>query len=367
MFQRPTLPGQWLRERRHGPALQGYALTQKPEAKPIRGTLPLPRPCYDFPIRLLYADGTKCMSIQFLADDIWHQITLTAKGRRRGTAFVAVPYFGEAGSRLLPLRAGDTLLVNASEPAVKSGQTHPLALRRLLDKGVKLYTLGRLHAKIYVFGATAFIGSANASVSSRDELKEAVVLVRDSSIARAAGAHIQGLCTTPLLRRDLDRLAGLYRPPRRPRGSKGTANSVRLAKPRVFLAQIVEAEVDTEYEKELKTGEREAKAEREESRSTIDTIWRRDLPYRTGDTVIQVFETANRKLWVYPPAKVINRKVVPRANRKMTFVYLEIPDRPRRRLATVEKRFPRKDRARLRKQGPMSEDEFRGRLMQVVG
>ncbi|MBM4023636.1 MAG: hypothetical protein FJ284_15615 [Planctomycetes bacterium] len=307
------------------------------------------------------------MSIQFLADDIWHQITLTAKGRRRGTAFVAVPYFGEAGSRLLPLRAGDTLLVNASEPAVKSGQTHPLALRRLLDKGVKLYTLGRLHAKIYVFGATAFIGSANASVSVEGRTEgggrsgEGFVYRQSSRSAHSGPLHDSASEARPRS------LAGLYRPPRRPRGSKGTANSVRLAKPRVFLAQIVEAEVDTEYEKELKTGEREAKAEREESRSTIDTIWRRDLPYRTGDTVIQVFETANRKLWVYPPAKVINRKVVPRANRKMTFVYLEIPDRPRRRLATVEKRFPRKDRARLRKQGPMSEDEFRGRLMQVVG
>jgi hypothetical protein len=63
------------------------------------------------------------MSIQFLADDIWHEITSTAKGSRRGKAFVAVPYFGEAGSRLLPLREGDTLLVNASEAAVKSGQT----------------------------------------------------------------------------------------------------------------------------------------------------------------------------------------------------------------------------------------------------
>lgn len=174
------------------------------------------------------------MAIRFLADDIWNQITSTAKAVRRGRAVVAVPYFGEAGSRLLPLKAGDILLVNASDAAVKSGQTHPQALGRLLNKGVKLYTLGTLHAKIYVFGTTVFIGSANASASSRDDLNEAVVRVRDAEVAGAARSHIHSLCITELRARDLARLAKLYRPPRRPGRGDQAASAENQPLPESF-------------------------------------------------------------------------------------------------------------------------------------
>jgi hypothetical protein len=309
------------------------------------------------------------MSVRFLAENIWKEITDTAEGRR-GTAFVAVPYFGQSGTRLLPLRSGDTLLVNASEAAVSSGQTYPRGLRTLLDRGVKIYTLGNLHAKIYVFGAVAFIGSANASSNSSDELEEAVVQVRDVKVVGEARKHIQGLCTTPLLRRDLDRLATKYQPPKRPGGGRQGGKSgapVKPRKPRLFLAQIEEGEVDTGYDKDFKTGHREAKAKREHSRSIIDAVWRSGLPYRVGDTLIQVLETAGGAMWVYPRAKVINRKVVPRGNRKMTFVYLEFPDQPRQRLATLEKKLPRRHRHRLLKQGPIPEDDFRAKLLELVG
>lgn len=307
------------------------------------------------------------MSIQFLAADIWRQITTTAKGRTRGTAFVAVPYFGKEGRRLLPLRAGDTLLVNASEAAVKSGQTYPSGLLRLLNEGVKIYTLSNLHAKVYVFGATAFVGSANASASSRDKLHEAVIRMRDAAVALKARRHIQHLCTEPLLGRELERLAKLYREPRRPRRGKRTTRSEKKEEPRMFLAQVSEDEIGTQYEKDLKVGEREARANRQDRHSTIDSVWRRELPYRMGDTVIQVFETAYGALWVYPRAKVINRKIVPRGERKMTIVYLEVPDRPRRRLVCVERYFLKKDRARLRKDGQIHASKFRDTLLEILG
>ncbi len=306
------------------------------------------------------------MSVRFLADDIWKEITATAKGRR-GVAFVAVPYFGEAGSRLLPLRAGDTLLVNASEVAVKSGQTHPQALRRLLNKGVKLYTLSALHAKIYAFGTTVFIGSANASASSRDELREAVVRVKDPAVAETARRHILSLCTTSLLGQDLDRLAKLYRTPRRPGGGNRTKKGRNTSNPRVFLAQLVEAVLDNDLSKGAEAGEREAKSNRKIKRSSVEYIWRSDFPYRMDDTVIQVWESANGTLWVYPPAKVVNRKIVPHGKRRMTFVYLENPNSPRRRLDTVAKRLPRRDRNRIHENRLLPNDEFRAKLFEVMG
>lgn len=305
------------------------------------------------------------MSVTFLSENIWHEITAATKGRR-GTAFIAVPYFGKAGRSLLPLRAGDTLVVNASEAAVKSGQTYPRALRRLLDDGVRLYTLANLHAKIYVLGATAFIGSANASSNSRDELEEAVVRVRDRALVRQAREHIQSLCTQPLLRRDLVRLAGQYRPPKRLGGATRGAKSKRPSSPRVFLAQISEGEIGEEFAPALNIGEQEANTRREQSDSTIDTIWRRDFPYRMGDTVIVVFKNAYGSSWVFPPAKVINRKVVLRRGRRLTLISLEAPNRPRRRLATLVKELSTGDRARLRKNARLPDDEFRARLLALL-
>jgi predicted Fe-Mo cluster-binding NifX family protein len=51
------------------------------------------------------------------------------------------------------------LVVNASVAAVTSGQTSPQALLALHRKGVRIYSNAQLHAKVYVFGSKAFIGS----------------------------------------------------------------------------------------------------------------------------------------------------------------------------------------------------------------
>jgi hypothetical protein len=304
---------------------------------------------------------------RFIAENVWREITAATK-KKRGRAFVAVPYFGEAGSRLLPLRKGDTLLVNASDAAVKSGQTHPQALRRLLNKGVKLYTLGTLHAKIYVFGATAFIGSANASASSRDELKEAVVRVRDPSVVAAARRYIHRLCTAPIQGRHLQRLARIYRPPRQSGEGKRNAESGRRVKPRVFLAQVTEGEIAPEYQEALDKGEREARARREDRTSTIESIWwHRKFPYEMDDTVIRVFKTRNNATYVCPPATVVNRKVVPQGKCPMWIVYLETPTRPWKRIKTVKNRLPKSERERIDEDRRLPDDEFRARLFEIVG
>ena len=307
------------------------------------------------------------VSVRYLSDNIWSEITKAAK-TRRGPSFVAVPYFGQAGNRLLPLKAGDTLLVNASEAAVKSGQTFPQGLRKLLNRGVKLYTLGSLHAKVYVFGATAFIGSANASSNSKDGLEEAVVRVRDAKVADEARRHIRSLCETPLVHRDLDRLEKTYQPPRRPSGGPTSHPPRRSAKTRYFIAQINEDEIGEECEEALESGDREAKSKRERRNTFLDRFWRNGkMPYRTGDMVIHVFKTRRNALWIYPPGKIIHRQVVPHRRGSTTIVHLEIPDRPRRRLDAVSSKLARRYRARIKKDTLVGDNEFRARLLELLG
>ena len=308
------------------------------------------------------------MAVRFLAEGIWKEITAAARARRRGKAFVAVPYVGKAGSRLLPLREGDTLLVNAGDAAVRSGQTNPQGLRELFNKGVQLYSLGNLHAKIYVIGSVAFIGSVNASAHSSDGLEEAVVRIRDPKVVREAREHIQNLPKELLVSRDLDRLEKLYRPPRIAGSGRKATSSRSSTKPRYFIAQIEEDEISEDYMAALAAGEKEAKAKRERKNTVLDSFVRAGkLPYRTGDYVIQVVEVSSGAFWIYPVGKIIYRQVVPGRRGGLTTVHLEIPDRPRRRLSTVQKLLARRDRGRIEKDSLVGNNEFRSSLLNALG
>src|SRR5712664_1556260 len=116
------------------------------------------------------------MTSTLLTHRIWPTLTAAAKGARVKPA-VAVAYFGQGAAKLLPLPNGSWLVVDASESAVKSGQTCPAELKKLLKRGVRIYSRKNLHAKIFVFGPKAFIGSANVSRNSASMLHEAVVAI----------------------------------------------------------------------------------------------------------------------------------------------------------------------------------------------
>jgi hypothetical protein len=48
----------------------------------------------------------------------------------------AVAYFGQNGAKLLPLKKGDTIIVDVSLGAVRQGVTDPRALKTLMQRGV---------------------------------------------------------------------------------------------------------------------------------------------------------------------------------------------------------------------------------------
>jgi hypothetical protein len=79
------------------------------------------------------------MKTEFVSKGIWKALTASAKSARK-PALVAVAYFGQGASKLLPLPAGSRLVVDASDNAVKSGQTQPSDLKRLQKRGVVIYS-----------------------------------------------------------------------------------------------------------------------------------------------------------------------------------------------------------------------------------
>ncbi len=133
------------------------------------------------------------MSTAFITRDIWPQLTKAVRDSPQSCA-VAVAYFGKGAGKLLPLTKGSRLVVDASEHAVAAGQTCPADLAKLVKRGVKVYSVPNLHAKVFVLGRAAYIGSANASNRSASQLVEAVIRTTETSAVRAARQFVRDHC-----------------------------------------------------------------------------------------------------------------------------------------------------------------------------
>ena len=181
------------------------------------------------------------MSTVFITQDIWPQLTKAVRGSRQSCA-VAVAYFGAGASRLLPLPKSSRLVVDASERAVASGQTCPADLSKLVKRGVKVYSVPNLHAKVFVLGRAAYIGSANVSNRSASQLIEAVIRTTETIAVRAARKFVRDHCLHELTPTVLKRLAKLYRPPFVPGGKRGKKAPKetfrRPTLPRLLLVQL---------------------------------------------------------------------------------------------------------------------------------
>ncbi|MEU1525354.1 phosphatidylserine/phosphatidylglycerophosphate/cardiolipin synthase family protein [Nocardia rhamnosiphila] len=127
------------------------------------------------------------MGTTFSGPDPWPQITRTLK--TRGPRRAAIAYLGADAPQLLPLRRGDILVVNADRPALRAHATSPEALQKFFDRGVELYSLPSLHAKVVATATTAIIGSANASHHSTTAA-EAVVISDAAALVAQARAFV---------------------------------------------------------------------------------------------------------------------------------------------------------------------------------
>ena len=126
---------------------------------------------------------------KFVTDNPWGAIKEDLKGKRPPVTAI-VSFIGANGDTLLPLKSGDSLVCKADESTIKLGLTNPETLTRFLKKGVRIYSIQGLHAKVIVGEDFAWVGSANASDSS---LLEATVRVGKND-SRAVREWAKSLC-----------------------------------------------------------------------------------------------------------------------------------------------------------------------------
>lgn len=298
------------------------------------------------------------MSTALLTHDVWPQLTKAVRGSRRRCA-VAVAYFGAGASRLLPLPRGSSLVVDISERAVTSGQTCPTDLSRLMRRGVAVYSVPNLHAKVFVVGHAAYIGSANVSSRSASQLVEAVIRTTEPSAVRAARQFVQDHCLHELTPTVLKRLARLYRPPVVP-GGRGGSKRPWPKLPRLLLAQL-ELEEWSERDQAMHDAAWAVARKRREHPRTFELDSFRHTgkcPYQSGDVVVQVTDEGCGRILVAPPGNVRLVRTRHDGNRQVSFVYLERPARRRRPVKALARSLGPGALKRLRRQGVIRNAAF---------
>ena len=155
----------------------------------------------------------------------WSAIT-RAVARSRGTVYAAIGYVGMAAPDILPLKRGDVLICDASPGTVAAGATRPEPLATYLRRGVEVWSLEGLHAKTIVLPGRAFVGSANASATSRDDLVEVVVESTDTATRRELRLWMDRLPAIQLDGGDIRRLSSLAPKPVRSGPTKPAVGSL---------------------------------------------------------------------------------------------------------------------------------------------
>lgn len=280
------------------------------------------------------------MSTVFITQDIWPQLTKAISDTRQRCA-VAVAYFGKGASRLLPLPEGSCLVVDASERAVSSGQTCPADIIKLVERGVAVYSVPNLHAKVFVVGRTAYIGSTNVSSRSASQLIEAVIRTTEPKAVQAAKQFVHEHCLRELTPTLLKQLAKLYRPPVIP-GGKGGKKVAKPTSRRPTLPRLLLAQLDVDYWSEREqslydTGLPKARKRRKHPRTfQLDSfINTGKCAYQPGDVVIQVTDEGGGRVLVSPPGNVLHTQSGRDGNANKTSVFIERPNRPRRSIKVL--------------------------------
>ncbi|MGY1817771.1 phospholipase D family protein [Geodermatophilus sp. SYSU D00663] len=251
--------------------------------------------------------------------DVWPAITAVLKTRKR--KLVAVAFLGSDAPDLLATLGRDDLLVcDASLRALKSGATSPDALQVFLERGVRVRSHPRLHAKIYVGGDAAFVGSANASASAVRQA-EAGIIATEAAQVRELRAFVRGLTAdsdSTLVDEDYVVWAKTkFRPPR-PDGAAGRA---ARATDRLFLYSYG----DPEPPSVTRAAERQRRArgeDLEQAAGTVGYSWGPEGAWRPGARCVWVArgDEGDEDRWVAePPALCFDAAPVGGSSKQWVF------------------------------------------------
>ena len=274
--------------------------------------------------------------VKLITKNLWSEIT-RAVMQTKTKSFIAVAYFGQNGSKMLPLNKGSVLVVDASEKALKTGQTCPDELLKLYYKGVHIYSQESLHAKLYVIGNNLYCGSANVSGNSANRLKEVLIKTDDKIAIEDAKEFINAFCRIELGDDELKLMAKIYVAPKNLGENK---KMVENEYANFYIVYLRLADWTEKDEEEANKGRERANRNRiNKSRHRVDEFkWGSKLSFKIGDTILQITEEKDRK-FVTPVGKLIHIRKWSNGKATKHICYVEVPERKRKNLEVVKKQL----------------------------
>ncbi|MEX1098014.1 MAG: phospholipase D-like domain-containing protein [Planctomycetales bacterium] len=263
----------------------------------------------------------------FHSDSLWTEIERLAKGSRYKMAAVAFT----TNDSIVSLGAGDLLVVDATDAAIRTGQTDRLALKRAFRRGADLYSCPGLHAKVMLFDDVAVVGSANLSQASRSKLIEAGIITDEPTAVATARRFIEQLAeqSESIDKAFLDRIGRIeVRPPVRGIVSKRKPRlKLNEDEPQLWLAGLHRINYDDETQAQLSRWDEEATEAISDPEVEFESIQigghsRMRSDAKRGDLVIQIWRedrTAKQVDAVYRhvPIRLI------RQNESHTWLFVE--------------------------------------------
>ncbi len=264
------------------------------------------------------------MAQRLVSDAIWSDITKLAKAAAVRRA--AIAYVTDLTS--IRFRAGDTLVVDASNNAIASGSTDASTLSKVMSAGTDVYSIHGLHAKVIRLDNIVVVGSGNLSRRSRDELIEAAIISDDEKLVAQVDAFIDALCKsgTRLTEKSIERLLRI--PVVQRTGSGGIReHDVPTTETAVWILGLPEMDVDADEEA---VAQQMIEVEREEGRDVEvnEFYWQKTGRFaklaKAGDLVISVYrptysDRSPGKIKVFRPMWI--KRIIPGGkNRDVGFV-----------------------------------------------
>lgn len=233
-------------------------------------------------------------------------------------------------------------MVRFDGAAVRAGLVDPREVLRFLKRGVEVWAVANLHAKVYVFGTTAFVGSANLSVTSEKSLVEAVCESDDERLVAECRRFVLGLRGDPVDIEFAESLIPLYRPPRF--DVVGRRARVPLHAP-LSIVMLETTALDEDDETAYSTSKKRAKADIDDQENfrLERFIWYGRLPkgMRKGSNLLCCTAYSKRDIRATPPARVIRIHPYRTARGRRWIVYLAVRKHyPERRLNSLLARVP---------------------------
>lgn len=131
-------------------------------------------------------------SVQLLTSNVWAILGELSDGAgpvRAAIAYVTIAH--------IQFKAGDLLICDASDKAIRGGMTSAAVLSTFVDAGAEVHSIPGMHVKMGTFGLYSFIGSANMSKNAGKRTLEASLLTTDARVRSAVVGNLNDMLADP--------------------------------------------------------------------------------------------------------------------------------------------------------------------------